>query len=682
LLLSVAVILPTVCLLWFMSQAVKNERLAVRQKLVNVYGDKALEVRNEVDKRWKNQEEHVAEDLREKGLPASFDVLIRSNATNADGIVVYDSNGECIYPTRAPELSEETELAEELEGAWEVEFSQNDLESAMKRYEEIADKSESAYCYYKALLGQVRCLRGLGEIDKTIDVCERIIYKTSQKKKDERSLFLKANAKFLFAELRKEIRNRDLDSEWKFQASVRNLLNMIGDYNISGRMPTISSEQRVFLGRKASKLIEESGPFLPVPDYNDIPGAIVRISNINLKLLAAEELSIQVASKHINPLGGLLRVYEKLPGADSSVYYFNCKADDKTVMLLRQRENFIHESKVAREKGMIYDLKYYAEAFENSDVAFRIADRWNSYIGGVRTPKGEPLLSTTVGTNFPGWKLELHLKDNSSFEEAARRQAAIYIWTGVLVIALILASGGIAGQAVGRQIKLNKLKNDFIATVTHELKTPLASMRVLADTLLEGNYKDQKQATEYLHLICKENKRLSGLIDNFLTFSRMERNKHAFEMVKTSPAVIAHAAAEAVKTKFSEGQCDFEVKISEDLPDVSADHDAMVTVLVNLLDNAYKYSNEQKHIELGVYCEDGSVCFRVSDNGIGLSQRAIKKIFKRFYQVDRSLSRRTEGCGLGLSIAKFIVDAHKGSISIESKPGVGSTFTVKLPTAN
>jgi signal transduction histidine kinase len=273
------------------------------------------------------------------------------------------------------------------------------------------------------------------------------------------------------------------------------------------------------------------------------------------------------------------------------------------------------------------------------------------------------------------------LKDADVFKRAASRQVAVYTWTGALVIVLILAAGGFAGQVVGHQMKLNRLKNDFIATVSHELKTPLASMRVLVDTLLEGNYKSQEQATEYLQLVSHENERLSRLIDNFLTFSRMERDKQAFEMLEISPAAIARRAAEAVKTRFEQGRCKFDVNIDEDLPDVLADHDAMVTALVNLLDNAYKYSYDDRRIELKVFAEHGSVCFRVVDNGMGLSRRAARKIFDRFYQVDRSLTRGIEGCGLGLSIVKFIVDAHKGSISVDSKPGKGSIFTVKLPLA-
>ena len=115
-------------------------------------------------------------------------------------------------------------------------------------------------------------------------------------------------------------------------------------------------------------------------------------------------------------------------------------------------------------------------------------------------------------------------------------------------------------------------------------------MRVLVDTLLEGNYDDQQTATEYLQLISKENIRLSRLIDNFLTFSRMERNKQAFDIAKTDPAEIAKSAGQAVQTKFRKDNCKFEINVDDNLPSIMADKDAMITVLVNLLDNAYKYS--------------------------------------------------------------------------------------------
>lgn len=237
-------------------------------------------------------------------------------------------------------------------------------------------------------------------------------------------------------------------------------------------------------------------------------------------------------------------------------------------------------------------------------------------------------------------------------------------------------------RSIGRQAKLNRLKNDFIATVTHELKTPLSSTRVLVDTLLDGRYEEQKQAYEYLELISKENERLSHLIDNFLTFSRMERNKRAFSMIKVSPVEIANTATNAVRTKFDKAGVKFDLNISRPLPMLHADKDAMVTVLINLLDNACKYSYDNKQIELKVFAEDGSVCFAVKDNGIGMSRRVTKRIFKRFYQADSSLSRRAEGAGLGLAIVRFIVNAHKGTVSVESKAGKGSTFTIRLPKCN
>jgi signal transduction histidine kinase len=352
------------------------------------------------------------------------------------------------------------------------------------------------------------------------------------------------------------------------------------------------------------------------------------------------------------------------------VYGIYHNSNGRTYLLLKKAREFVS------------DFESCGADLEELGVSQRITDSLGTYICGLENPQKTAFVTLPLGKFFPGWNVEIHFKDVDIFEATANKQKVIYLWTGLLAIAVMVAAGLLATNVVGKQIRINKLKNDFIATVSHELKTPLASMRVLVDTLLEGSYRNQQQVTEYLQLVSKENERLSGLIDNFLTFSRMERNKQAFEMARTSPAAIASDAAEAVKTKFSLGKCKFNVNISEDLPQVTADRDAMVTVLINLLDNAYKYSYDNKQIELSVSPENSMVCFCVSDKGRGMSRRAVRKIFNRFYQVDRSLSRQTEGCGLGLSIAKFIVDAHKGKISVESKFGKGSIFTVKLPACN
>jgi signal transduction histidine kinase len=121
------------------------------------------------------------------------------------------------------------------------------------------------------------------------------------------------------------------------------------------------------------------------------------------------------------------------------------------------------------------------------------------------------------------------------------------------------------------------------------------------------------------------------------------------------------------------------VRIDPDLPQVKGDRDALVTVVLNLLDNAYKYSGTNKHIVLSAFTENDQICIEVRDNGIGLSQREAKRIFKRFFQADRSLSRAGGGCGLGLSIVQYIVGAHGGTIRVISETGAGSQFIVKLP---
>jgi signal transduction histidine kinase len=204
-------------------------------------------------------------------------------------------------------------------------------------------------------------------------------------------------------------------------------------------------------------------------------------------------------------------------------------------------------------------------------------------------------------------------------------------------------------------------------------------MRLLVDALLDDPKANPQKTREYLELISKENLRLTRLIENFLTFSRLERNRQKFDFRLMEPSELVRATLEATGERFQADSCHLAVEISPDLPPVRADEDAFVTVLLNLLDNAYKYTAEEKRIVLQAFRREGRVVFAVQDNGIGIAPREQKRIFRRFYQVDRRLARDVGGCGLGLSIVDFIVRAHGGSVEVKSQPGVGSTFCVVLP---
>lgn len=652
LLLAVAVILPALCLLWFMDQAVKNERLAVQQRLTTAYKDRLARVTTQVERKWIERCRVLEEQPTAHPYPQFISVAGQSGYA---GLLVFDLAGRRLYPALSADAGTPMRSFEGFADAAEMEFRQ-EYEQAVDRYEQYARISDNAD-RLAAWIGKSRALGRLGRFDQAITECRRTASSPLARTGDSRCLALIANARLLllgwtrekpaYAQLREE--------------TFHDLLTILYSVNDAGF--ALNADENLFLARKALEIGRESN--LPTEGKDLFLGTALQ------RLVDAEERSISLAGQFPTldafanwEVGRLQPV--RIDGNDFYGMIHPARGGMRVALLT--------------DEGIAHALADYAE-FEDANVEYRLVDTSGRRIAGIEETSREPLATEPVGQAFPDWKVRLFFKGNDVFERAAGERIAIYTWTGLLVIGLILGSGAVAAKSIGKQVRLNKLKNDFIATVTHELKTPLASMRVLVDTLLEGSYNNPNQVMEYLQLVSKENERLSRLIDNFLTFSRMERNKQAFQMHQVSPASIGRTAAEAVKTKLGRGNCRFETDIPDELPAIKADHDAMVTVLVNLLDNAYKYSYDEKQIRLNVTSENGSVRFSVSDNGVGIPRRALKKVFRRFYQVDRSLSRRAEGCGLGLSIAKFIVDAHEGRISVESRPGQGSTFTVVLPIA-
>ena len=290
--------------------------------------------------------------------------------------------------------------------------------------------------------------------------------------------------------------------------------------------------------------------------------------------------------------------------------------------------------------------------------------------GGTDTIAASPLL--------PGWIIGVSLVDADRVDHAASQRTATYLWAGSVAVGGLAIAGLLLWQGYARQLRVSRLKTDLVAAVSHELRTPLASMRALVDLMLENGAIDGQTTHEYLQMIAGENARLSRLIEHFLAFSRVDRNRPGlvFRDVSAS-ALVRQAVAAAPGLERFPGLA---IDVGSDLPSLYGDEDALVTVLLNLLENAYKYTGESKRIVLRTRQEATSVVIEVEDNGIGIGRRDQKRIFRPFYQVDQRLARERGGCGLGLSIVDFIVRAHGGQVTVRSEPGVGSMFRVVLPS--
>jgi signal transduction histidine kinase len=283
-----------------------------------------------------------------------------------------------------------------------------------------------------------------------------------------------------------------------------------------------------------------------------------------------------------------------------------------------------------------------------------------------------------AGSWLPGWQVSFFVPEDQAAPPVDRR-AGIYLAVGLAVLAVMVLIGAAAGQALRRHLRLARLKTDLVAAASHELRTPLASMRVLVDGLLADREPDAAKTREYLELMAIENARLSRLIENFLTFARLERGRYEFAIGPAAPEAIVAGAVDAVRPRLPATTA-IDVQIEPALPPVLADPAAVGTALVNLLDNALKYTPEQKQIVVRA-CRDGDafVQFVVSDNGIGIPVREQRRIFRRFYRVDQRLTRETGGVGLGLSIVDLVARGHGGTATVSSAPGAGSTFTLRLP---
>ena len=664
--LLVAVLVPSACVLWFMNAAMRNERLAVRQRLTDVYRQQLLDVHERLEKFWRSRQAAM-EQAAGFAPPLAFEQFVALGM--ADAVLIYNPSGRLAYPTQAAAA---VSRAEGLEGAPAIATSaasgpEDDLakasvaqSSASRPATAVGGGEESASADVPMMWPDAEALEQTGRFAEAAIVYAGLA--ATAVGVDAQAHALQAQARCLVRAGRPDMAMPILAgklAEEEFASARDPTGRLIAPQALTFALELTDAADAAARDRIAEELSDRladyAGPAMPSSQRLFLMLRLREAAGIACPTLAAEQLAAEALEAGPGPpAGDGPRKLERLP-----VWSLR-GAGGQVVALLREDT-----------------LSKLLEAMGPNPA--RLAGARAVFEPSPR-PSGpdEPLAWITLEPSMPDWHLAAYLDDPALFASAAARRRAAYLYTGTAGVLAIVALSSAVAAYLGRQIRLTRLKNDFIATVSHELKTPLASMRVLVDTLRQGRCRSQAQAGEYFELIARENERLSRLIDNFLSFSRMERNRRAFDFAPTDLSDVARVAAEAVRDRFATPAV-LEVELAERLPAVRADHDALVTVVMNLLDNAWKYSAPPQWARLRTGATDDHVWVEVSDRGIGLSRRSIRRLFQRFYQVDQTLSRRAGGCGLGLAIVKFILDAHGGTIDVRSQPGKGSTFTVSLP---
>jgi signal transduction histidine kinase len=301
---------------------------------------------------------------------------------------------------------------------------------------------------------------------------------------------------------------------------------------------------------------------------------------------------------------------------------------------------------------------------------------------GFQAAWKRPFVATEIGEALPHWEVAAYIVNPAQLTQAANTAK---FTLGLLVAVLVLAIGvgsWLIVRSLNSELKLARQKTDFVGNVSHELKTPLTSIRMFSELLAEGRVADPAKQRSYLNIITAEAARLTRLINNVLDFSRLERGEKKYNFQPCDLVEVVRGAAQTFRPHLEAGGFKFDCVLPDPAVPVRGDADALSQIIVNLLSNAEKYSNDHKEITLELARRESPLPHaevKILDRGLGVPRGSGEKIFEKFYRAHDSLSSGVQGSGLGLTIARQIARAHGGDVVYEPREGGGSCFVLRLP---
>ena len=294
-------------------------------------------------------------------------------------------------------------------------------------------------------------------------------------------------------------------------------------------------------------------------------------------------------------------------------------------------------------------------------------------------PAGPAALRTDFGSSFPDWTLEFHQAPALLIKTFLLSRRGLYSFIFVLIAGILVFGLVLTLRSVSHELELARMKSDFVSTVSHEFKSPLTSIRQLAEMLQAGRVPSDERRQRYYDVLLEQSERLALLTDNILSLAKIEAGRAEFSFETTDIPALLTKVIMSIQERVRHEGFEIGLDVKEALPLLAVDRTALSQAVTNLIDNGIKYSGDSRKIAVCAFVDEPYLTIAVQDFGVGIKKEDIPRLFERFFRGGSELTRTVKGSGLGLTLVRQIVEAHRGKIDVASEPGEGSIFSIRLP---
>jgi len=684
------IFVPSISLSIFGIRAIRNERFRLAKQIENEHRKAAEFLKSQISAQFKELGS-ILQDLAQStaflqrddaGIKNLFDAQLAENPL-VDQVFVAFEKEEAWFPLFQPNPSDilySSSPASEgiqpsgLKRAEANEFKDRNYKRAISLYRSLAGPSPDTNFKAQMQANISRCLVKAedyaGAIQNYQRICEVYLESTSS-----------SGIPFaLYSQLQMAICYRNLG---ELQSSLQTSLDLYKDI-LNMRWRLRGAQFKTYADRvegAISDILSEDQSNLSFKDYKE---EFMQFKNLHQERLGQWLVIKNIRQNIIPELRGrrALSTYRSIP------HQYHKTINERTFLLSAVQ---IPDSSETRPVGLLgakvreqYLIEHVIpDVLENSQFRnasnVAISHLSGKILLGKRNASEDPTTATEFfEDNFPPWKIEIFRSEGEALGALGIKRN-FYFWT-ILTLVIVLISGSVLiSRTIAHEMAVLKLKSDFVSSVSHEFKSPLTSIKALAERLRDGKVKDSDRMNQYFSVITQDVDRLTRLVRNILDFSKIEEGKKEYEFVETDVVQLVTQQIEFFKRSESAKGLEIRIRISEDIPHLDVDKEAFSQALNNLLDNAVKFSSDRKEIEVNLKKDDTSVFIEVRDWGIGIPPPDLDKIFDKFYQGRNTLQQSVKGTGLGLTLVKHTVEAHGGRIAVVSHVGEGSIFSIILP---